>query len=141
MEWARSQGLFAFPWGTLGYIWTDTPLAQLADLAGVYGLSLLTSCAASLCSQFLLLFPCVLRSSYGGWPLRVQACYLFLVFTYGLYRINSLPPTNQTALLVQGNTDPLGRVTTPGGEVALYESLTQQAVRDAARCTGFSGVA
>jgi apolipoprotein N-acyltransferase len=28
VEWARSQGYFAFPWGTLGYVWLETPVAQ-----------------------------------------------------------------------------------------------------------------
>ncbi len=128
MEWARSQGLFAFPWGTLGYIWTDTPLAQLADLAGVYGLSLLTSCAAA-----LLAVPFVVPARSARWLAPVgTGLLLILGLAYGLYRINPLPSTDQTALLVQGNTDPLGRVTAPGGEVALYEGLTQQAVRDTA---------
>src|SRR5690554_4924753 len=33
-ELLRNVGYFAFPWGTLGYMWLDTPLAQLADLVG-----------------------------------------------------------------------------------------------------------
>src|SRR5690554_5232537 len=40
-ELLRTVGYFAFPWGTLGYTWLDTPVAQLADLVGVSGLSLL----------------------------------------------------------------------------------------------------
>ena len=127
MEWARSQGLFAFPWGTLGYIWTDTPLAQLADFAGVYGLSLLTSCAAALLA---VPFVISMRSAqFVRWLAPAGAGLLLILgLAYGSYRINPLTPTDQTALLVQGNTDPLERVTTPGGEVALYEGLTQQAV-------------
>ncbi len=130
MEWARSQGLFAFPWGTLGYIWTDTPLAQLTDVAGVYGLSLLTASAAS-----LLAVPFVVRSEMpqvARWlPPAGAALLLVTGLVYGLVRLEPLPPTHQSALLVQGNTDPLSRVTTPGGEVALYESLTQGGVREA----------
>lgn len=48
VEWARTQGYFAFPWGTLGYAWLDTPVAQLADIVGVYGLSLLVTVPAAL---------------------------------------------------------------------------------------------
>ena len=48
VEWARTQGYFAFPWGTLGYLWLETPVAQLASVVGVYGLSLLTTVIAAL---------------------------------------------------------------------------------------------
>src|SRR5690606_11845989 len=48
VEWARTQGYFAFPWGTLGYLWLDTPVAQLASVSGVYGLSLLVTMLATL---------------------------------------------------------------------------------------------
>lgn len=48
MEWARTQGYFAFPWGTLGYLWLETPAAQLASAFGVYGLSLLVTVPAAL---------------------------------------------------------------------------------------------
>ena len=128
MEWARSQGLFAFPWGTLGYIWTGTPLAQLADIAGVYGLSLLTSCAAALLAVPFVGF----EARATRWLPPVGAGVLLILgLAYGLYRLEPLPLTDQTALLVQGNTDPLAGVSAPGGEVALYERLTQQAVGEA----------
>ena len=48
VEWARTQGYFAFPWGTLGYAFLETPVAQLADTVGVYGLSLLVTVPAAL---------------------------------------------------------------------------------------------
>nr|NIV32319.1 apolipoprotein N-acyltransferase [Anaerolineae bacterium] len=48
MEWARTQGYLGFPWGTLGYAWLDTPVAQLADTVGTYGLSLLSTVLVAL---------------------------------------------------------------------------------------------
>src|SRR5690606_35631786 len=48
VEWARTQGYFAFPWGALGYLWLDTPAAQLASVFGVYGLGLLVTVPAAL---------------------------------------------------------------------------------------------
>ena len=48
VEWVRTQGLLGFPWGTIGYLWLDTPVAQLADTLGVYGLGLLTTVAMAL---------------------------------------------------------------------------------------------
>ncbi|MCL2319533.1 MAG: hypothetical protein FWC45_05560, partial [Treponema sp.] len=50
MEWQKSNGYFAFPWGLLPYTVQSVPvLIQIADTAGVYGLSfLLALCNASL---------------------------------------------------------------------------------------------
>ena len=36
LEWLRSLGPLAFPWGNFGYALIDTPLAQLAAFGGVY---------------------------------------------------------------------------------------------------------
>ena len=41
-EVARGFFFTGFPWGLLGYIWTDTPVAQMAAYIGVYGLTLTT---------------------------------------------------------------------------------------------------
>ena len=50
MEWQKSNGYFAFPWGLLPYTVQNIPvLIQTADTAGVYGLSfLLALCNAAL---------------------------------------------------------------------------------------------
>lgn len=115
MEWARTQGPLAFPWGSLAYIWTPIPLVQLADLAGSYGLSFLL-----LVMIALLAIPFVLSDEddfYSKPSPLLRFSPVFLVFilalasyAYGLYRLTQVPPApNQTALLVQGNTDPLGR--------------------------------
>lgn len=42
MEAARSWVLTGFPWALPGYVWVDTPVAQIASLIGPYGLSLAT---------------------------------------------------------------------------------------------------
>ena len=54
MEWGRTQGPLAFPWGSLGYLWLGTPLAQAADIAGSYGLSFLTLVIAALIASPLI---------------------------------------------------------------------------------------
>jgi apolipoprotein N-acyltransferase len=41
VEWWRGWFLSGFPWLSLGYVLTDTPLAQLAPIVGIYGLSAL----------------------------------------------------------------------------------------------------
>ena len=41
-EVARGFVLTGFPWGLIGYIWTETPIAQTVAFIGVYGLTFLT---------------------------------------------------------------------------------------------------
>ncbi len=47
-EWARGRFLTGFPWLHLGYSQTDSPLAGLAPVAGVYGVSLAVALSAGL---------------------------------------------------------------------------------------------
>ena len=142
MEWARTQGPFAFPWGVLGYAWVGTSLAQAADLAGVYGLSLLTLVTLSLLVSPLVYRPprALTRSrSFRAVPVarpkKRLAWTVGLLITaswlgYGLVRIQSVTlSAPKTALLVQGSTDPYARVTDPGSELDLYRRLTRRAVQ------------
>ena len=128
MEWARTQGVFAFPWGALGYLWLDTPVAQLAELGGVYGLSFLTAVLAA-----LLTAPFVVRERVIVWlPPLVAAVLLGLGWLDGLSLLREeVTPATQTALLVQGNTDPLGRTVGLGRDVDVYPELTRQALAGA----------
>ncbi|KAF0676244.1 apolipoprotein N-acyltransferase [Profundibacterium mesophilum] len=41
-EWLRSTVLTGFSWGLVGYIWTESPAAQIAAWTGSYGLTLVT---------------------------------------------------------------------------------------------------
>ena len=42
VEVLRSYALTGFPWGLVGYIWTETPLLQLSAFVGPHGMTLLT---------------------------------------------------------------------------------------------------
>ncbi len=137
MEWARTQGPLAFPWGSLGYIWIATPVAQLADIAGSYGLSFFTLVLVALTSLPFLPEddPSFLYSESSQSPILRFAPILAVFFlalgsyTYGFYRLTQLPPEpNETALLVQGNTDPLGRAQGNSTDLDVYTSLTQTAL-------------
>jgi apolipoprotein N-acyltransferase len=49
VEWLRASGPLSFPWCLLGYSQHDNlPVAQLASLTGVYGLSFVVAASASL---------------------------------------------------------------------------------------------
>ncbi|WOI57398.1 apolipoprotein N-acyltransferase [Palleronia sp. LCG004] len=53
VEMLRSYVLTGFPWSLLGYIWSESPGAQLSSIFGPFGLTLLTTlgagCAAMCC--------------------------------------------------------------------------------------------
>ncbi len=54
MEWTRGWFLTGFPWLSLGYSQTDSPLAGLAPLVGVYGVSWAVVFSAALLVGLLL---------------------------------------------------------------------------------------
>ncbi|HET8985323.1 MAG TPA: apolipoprotein N-acyltransferase, partial [Trueperaceae bacterium] len=157
VEWARTQGYFAFPWGTLGYLWLDTPVAQLASSTGLYGLSLLVTVPAAL-AALPLVTP--RTGSFGDGVLRLllaPATALVLLaaaFMIGQDRLPAaaavsraastvvddvagLPSTPPpavaqpySALLVQGNSDAFGRLTNARSELDTHLGLTTAAVTD-----------
>ncbi len=136
MEWARTHGPFAFPWGSLGYLWLGTPVAQASDLAGSYGLSLLTLVVAALLGALFIqtgertvAFGVRQRQSRAWWGIPVSLLLLAVVAVYGLFRLEQpLPELNRSVLLVQGNTDPLGRMQGTSDDVTVYTNLTKNAV-------------
>ncbi len=134
MEWARTQGVFAFPWGVLGYVWVGTPLAQAADVAGVYGLSLLTLAVISLGVSPLVYHPFERFTPRFAWfcALLVVASWL----GYGVFRLRTLTlAAPETAVLVQGSTDPYARANSLEAvdrEISLYENLTSGVLRELA---------
>lgn len=140
MEWARTQGAFAFPWGSIGYVWLGTPLAQFADLGGNYGLSLVTLIMAALLAlpfvsgEVKTAYSSRAQSAAGGaFGAVLGAVILGLgVWGYGLLRLNeAIPPADQQALLVQGNTDPLGRAQGTTKDLEIYVRLTEGAMATA----------
>mgnify|MGYP006393759539 CR=1 FL=1 len=48
VELLRTYLLTGFPWALLGYVWTETPAAQLASWIGPHGLTLLTALAVGI---------------------------------------------------------------------------------------------
>jgi apolipoprotein N-acyltransferase len=134
-EWLRSQGSLAFPWGFVGYAWVGTPLAQVADLAGVYGLSLLTLVVLALLAS-LWAPPSPSRYALAAWrpslaPVVVALSLLVIALAYSGTRLSAtLPPPTEQALLVQGNTNPLERVNGLDEDLMRHARLTASALAE-----------
>jgi apolipoprotein N-acyltransferase len=139
MEWARTQGYFAFPWGTLGYAWLDTPIAQIADTIGVWGLGLLSTSMAALLAAPLTSGE---RAEFDRRevtltrrlaPVLTALALLVLAWGIGSAKLSRpVPEPNRVALLIQGDLDPFGRLMGPGAEVAVQAALTRQTVEEMA---------
>lgn len=152
VEWARTQGYFAFPWGTLGYAFLETPVAQLADTVGVYGLSMLVTVPAA-----LIALPLVTprTGGFGDGVVRLllapaaASLLLAVAFMVGETRLpteaaTAVPAAGDfgdlsvaattgaaqpyAALLVQGNSDAFGRLESARSELDRHVALTAEAV-------------
>ena len=127
-ELLRHLGYFAFPWGTLGYLWLDTPVAQLAEFTGVNGLSLFTAGLAA-----LLALPFVPAAVPGrGRVAGPVAALLLLASAWGagLFLTPEVAEPERTTLLLQPDLDPFGRLSTPGGDLHRQTQLTAEALAD-----------
>jgi apolipoprotein N-acyltransferase len=123
MEWWRGWFLTGFPWLNLGYSQIDAPLAGLAPLAGVYGLSLATALTAGLLA---LLFDAPRRA-------RLTAAALIAALWLGaglLARLDWTEPAGPPlkVALVQGNIpqDSKWRPELVQHTLDLYADLTRQ---------------
>lgn len=83
LEWLRTLGTLAFPWPTLGYIWLDTPVIQVADLGGVLLLSWLSVVLAAVLADW--------RQASG--KVIPALTLLALACVYGLTRTAGEGPT------------------------------------------------
>jgi len=101
LEWVRGWIFTGFPWLSLGYSQTDSPLAGLAPVLGVYGISLAVLISAGLLVLALRLWP-------GGGTVRWRPWGGLLALWLGSGLL-LLPQWSQphgrplTASLIQGN--------------------------------------
>ena len=136
-EALRATGYFAFPWGTLGYAWLDTPVAQTADVVGVPGLSALAAVAAALVALPFAprAAPGLGRTPSSRSPVRLAVGPVLAVLAIGVFWTwgtlasgRHEVPAERTALLVQGNVDPFGRAVSAAQELTTHVDLTRLAV-------------
>ncbi|GHF58020.1 apolipoprotein N-acyltransferase [Deinococcus metalli] len=120
LEALRTLGPLAFPWGTPGYALIQTPLAQLASVGGVPLLTLLVTGTAS-----------VLAGLGARRPALLGTLVVWSVGTaVGLWITPKAVPAPRSAVLVQGNIDPLHK--TQGRtleELQVYLDLTRRALQ------------
>lgn len=100
VEYARSIGIFGFPWNLAGYIaLVSLPVAQVASLIGTFGLSLLVVLLALL--PALWLKPTMHRAARVRFCLAVLAL-LAASYGYGVQRIPAgIASTKERVRLVQ----------------------------------------
>lgn len=110
LEYLTSLGELAFPWGFVGYSLVGAPGRWLAAMGGVYLLSLV-----------------VLLVAYGLGQRRY-----WVAIPWVLLWVLPLPPAQptQTALLVQGNVNPLRKVAGNVPDEQVYLNLTRQGLAE-----------
>ena len=96
VEWVRGTIFTGFPWLTLGYAQSDSPLAGYAPLLGVYGVSLLVAVSAGLMAY-----------SYNFRSFRISMLMLVALWGTGMaFRaVNWTHPIGEpfSVALLQGN--------------------------------------
>lgn len=118
-EWLHGQTDASYPWLTTGYMLIDTPLAQAADLVGVYGLSLGVVLVNSL---IVMLISRTEKAVYSIASIGavVIACWMF----YGLMNRESELNNNRVSVaLVQPNENPWQKWSDPRIQVSNHQRL------------------
>ncbi len=143
-ELGRTYLFSGFPWVLLGYSQTDVlPIAQLASVFGVYGVSaLVVSVSAALAASGLAIgAPAGGRGDAGRmriWPVAVAIGLVLSVAVWGSLRVTGSALTSSGTPvrvgLVQGNVAQ-GEKWDPTRATAIFESylgLTRRAIREGA---------
>ena len=102
IEWQKSSGYLAFPWGLLPYSVQSVPvLIQIADIGGIYGLSFLLALGNGALSQAIA----EKKACIGN----ILVFFLLLLWTtvYGMLHLANPVPVNKKIplVLVQHNID------------------------------------
>jgi apolipoprotein N-acyltransferase len=94
VEWLRSNALTGLPWGVLAHSqWRVTPLIQVADLGGMYGISFVVAFVSVSCAEALVLLARATGDDRRGAcvPLAASAALLAAVLGYGAWRLAGDP--------------------------------------------------
>ncbi len=118
LEWLKSNGILAYPWGTLVLTaWKWKLLTQIVSLTGTWGISFLFSLFAATASEALLYGKSLFRSrsdvsddtciSLQGYSVLFTLSLFALSLVYGTYEYTKerLPEKTLNTVLVQHNGD------------------------------------
>ncbi|MGE5174437.1 MAG: apolipoprotein N-acyltransferase [Betaproteobacteria bacterium] len=126
LELARTYVFSGFPWALLGYSqYSVLPVIQVADIAGVYGVSFLIVLVNASAAEFIM--------NRKNYPAVITAVLVVaLVLVYGFTKLHSPERADEiTISVVQGNIeqdkkwDPAYQAET----IAVYKRLTLDALR------------
>jgi apolipoprotein N-acyltransferase len=103
-EYARAM-LAGNAWELLGHSQRALPLVQIADVAGVYGLSFVLALTATAAASLFPFRPSTDEAGRRGAPCLVAAAAVSVVLAYGFWRLHHLPSVDGTlpTLIVQGD--------------------------------------
>jgi len=130
-ELGRAHILTGFPWVLLGYSQAEVlPIAQLASLFGVYGVSALVAATSAAAAHWVVAPP-------GGDRLRLAATVAFLVLIVGVWGSLRVSDAEWTRAgdpvrvgLIQGNVDQAEKWDPARGAAIFqnYLAMTRQAI-------------
>ena len=107
IEWLRGMIFTGFPWLTLGYAQSDSPLAGYAPLLGAYGVSLAAALSAGLLAYLSINLPRDTKNALRSTPLRAALLILVALWAGGALLRNVVwtQPYGEpfSVTLVQGN--------------------------------------
>ena len=91
VEFLRSELMSGFPWGLVGYVWSETPVIQVSAVCGPYGMIFLTVLAGVL--------PLAVRPAWAG---ALAACAgILALWIGGQARVDSVALTSDSYLQVR----------------------------------------
>lgn len=128
-EWLHGQTDVSYPWLTLGYSLIDTPMAQLAEFVGVYGLSFGIATVSTLITVAIVKPP--KRTVFGAAALILSVSWIaagwlcgstehLVAFSKSQSRVN--------VALVQTSEDPWNKWSDPREQVRMHIAIVDSAL-------------
>lgn len=137
LEWLKSSGFLAYPWGTLSmtaYKWRL--LTQIASITGVFGITFLFALFAAVIGEGINLLPDISHRFKSDMHKTYSRCgalciTLFTLATlFGVYSITSLstPAKKFNAVIVQQNVDSWGTNESTG--ILISQKITDKVIAE-----------
>ena len=132
-EWMHGQTDFSYPWLTSGYALIHTPMAQVADAVGVYGLSFLVATVNALVVYVFSSRSATTKELAKG----LVAILAFIAIWAVIGEVQNVAYTQTVAtdntqgvsvLLVQPNENPWDKWTDSRQQLAVHLSITDSAI-------------